>query len=146
MGALIGLAGRYWYIIAIAVVLAFAGIQTARLGNAKRDQINPASKVKWQVEAKRDAKALSAAIRDLTTCRANTDRLTAAIGVQNAAVTAWKAEADRRAADATKAAQDARAARLTADRRASQLAAFKSAPTCPAREAAIADLVKGLTQ
>lgn len=146
MTAALAFALKNWKWFAIGGLVLILGIQTARLENAKRDQINPVSKEKWKVEAKRDAKALAKAQTDLGECRANVGTLTAAVASQNASVDAWKAEAGARAAAASKAAQDARSARSVAESRARQLADLKSAATCPDREAAIADMVKGLTR
>jgi uncharacterized protein YlxW (UPF0749 family) len=142
----IAIALKHWKWFAIGALVLFLGVQSARLANAKRDQINPATKEKWKVEAVRDAKALKQAQTDLGQCRANVGTLKASIASQNAAVDAWRAEADARTAAASKAAQDARSARAVAESRAQQLANLQSAATCPEREAAISDLVKGLTR
>lgn len=153
MGALARLLGGTlgpYLVGAVAVILAAsivtAGVQTKRVGRLKEDvaaekaaQINPVTRKLWKVEAQRDAAALS-------TCRENVRKLDASLATQNAAVDRLKADGDARAAEARQAAQDARSARAAADRAARELAGFKSAATCEAREAAIAELVKGVTR
>jgi hypothetical protein len=64
---------------------------------------------------------LATAQRDLTQCRANTQTLSHAIDLQNAAVAAMKVEGDRLSADAAKAVQQAHTASLGLNRRASVL-------------------------
>jgi hypothetical protein len=144
MSLLLGFLGKNWRAIGLVLLIAFAGLQTARLAHAKGDLktakaalIDPATKRKWEIEAKER-------LRDLNTCRDNTTRLEGSIASQNAAVDRLKADGDARVEQATKAAQDALQARREADQTARKLAAYKSADTCPAREAGIAELVKGL--
>lgn len=139
-----GLIGKNWKAVGLAILVALLGVQSFRLSHAKGDLktaraalVDPDTKRKWQDEAKDR-------LRDLTTCRDNTTKLQAALAAQNAAVGRLKAEGDARATAAAKAAQDALQARREADKTAAKLSAYKSADTCPAREAGIADLVKGL--
>lgn len=153
MGALVRLLGGAvgpYLVGAVAVILAAsivtAWVQTKRVGRLKEDvaaekaaQFNPTTRKLWKVEAQRDAAALS-------TCRTNVGTLEEAVRIQGAAVDRLKADGDARAAEARQAAQDARSARAAADRAARDLAGFKSAATCEAREAAIANLVKGVTR
>ncbi len=106
-----------------AVLLAFGGIQTARLNHAKGDLtaaraalINPADKHTWQSDALQ-------AEQDLGTCQTNEINDKAAIASQNASVAALKAESDQRTAEAQKAVMQARTAMATAQRYAAQIAA-----------------------
>lgn len=75
---------------------------------------------------------------DLAQCRANTNALEDAIFRQNAAVTAAKAEGDRKAALAEKAASDARAVAESHRRRADRLVAAR-----PRSCADVSDLIDG---
>jgi hypothetical protein len=124
--------------VAFAGLLAFGGIQTARLDHAKADQINPATGAKWKAEAKRDAGLLSAAVSDLAACRDNVQAQKDAIALQNGRVDAWKAEAERMAGEADKARQTAALARRKAERTAAEiLAARPGADVCQSIDALI---------
>lgn len=90
----LGFVGKHWRVFALVGLLAFAGIQTARVSRLKADvrteqaaQINPATKKAWKSEAIRSA-------ADLLTCRGNVASLDVAITRQNAAVSA-KAASDK---------------------------------------------------
>jgi hypothetical protein len=144
LGQVGGLALKNWKLLAIGLLAMVVAVQSARLDNAKREQLNPVSGVRWKVEARRDAGLLKTARADLKTCQGSVVTLKGSLASQNAAVEAWKGEAARRDAAASVAAQDARKARAVAESRARDLAAWKSAPTCPAREAAVTRLVEGL--
>lgn len=128
--------------IGLALLIAFAGIQTARLGNAKRDQIDQTTHQSWRSEEIRDSKALAAANRDLAICKANQQTLEASLTRQNAAVAALQAAGAQATARATKAAHDA----LIATKQASDLAVTILAPhpdhSCAAAEALISESVK----
>ncbi|MDP1738927.1 MAG: hypothetical protein Q8L23_15980 [Caulobacter sp.] len=136
-----GFVGKHWKLLALVGVLAFAGVQTHRVGRLKADvaaeraaQINPATKKAWKVEAQRDA-------RDLTTCRGNTTRLEGSLAAQTAAVRTAEAEGDRMAAAAARAARDARAARVVAESRSRAiLDTTIDAATCEGRDAQLLDL------
>ena len=74
---------KHWQAIGLAALIAFAGLQTARLGHAKHDLaaaraalVNPKTHKTWQSEAK-------AATANLETCRANTATLAGQIAAQN---------------------------------------------------------------
>lgn len=136
--------GRHWRAFALAGLVAFAAVQTARVGRlkpqlaaARAEQINPATRKPWKAEA-------LAAARDLNTCRANTGRLEGAVERQNAAMAAARAEGDRMAAAAAKAAHDLRGARAVAESRArATLSATVDAATCEAREAQMLEMLEG---
>lgn len=100
--------------------------------------------------AKADLKAQVAESKRLSDgwegCKKFTAQLDASLTRQEAAVAALKASGDRLTQAAEKAASDARSARAVAESRARELAGLKSAPTCEARESAVADLVKELTR
>ncbi|MBX3480072.1 MAG: hypothetical protein KF842_06705 [Caulobacter sp.] len=141
--ALISLAGRYWYVLAIAALLAFGGVQTARLSHAKADQVNPATGAKWKVEATRDGKLLAAAVRDLGQCRENEATQEAAINRQNGEIAAWKAEGDRLAAEARAAAEKAASARKSAEKAAAAILAARAGPdACQSARALIEESLK----
>lgn len=122
----------------LALVLALAGVQTARLAHAKSDlasareaAVDPTTHRSWQVEAKAAATALA-------TCQANLGQLDGALADQSSAVTALK---DQGAA-ATAAAQAALArvqdqAKSAATRAAAVLSASTSAPGCSDADALI---------
>jgi hypothetical protein len=119
------LALRYWYIIAIAALVAGLGVQTARLVNAKGDLVNaraallnPITHKAWQSEALRDA-------RDLATCHANVTTLDQALAGQNASIAALKQEADAASARATAAVKAAQGRSADAARQVSALMARK---------------------
>jgi hypothetical protein len=107
---------KNWRILALGGLIALLGLQTARLHNAKADQFDrtacvakqPCRPPKWKGEAISLRQALSVSQDGLSTCRANSDALTASMTSQNAAVAAQKAASDARVAQATKAAQQAR--------------------------------------
>jgi hypothetical protein len=137
-GAAIALAGRYWYVLVIASMVALLAVQTGRLDHAKADQVNPATGTKWKAEAKRDAGLLSAAVSDLAQCRDNVQAQKDAIALQNGRVDAWKAEAERMAGEADKARQTAALARRKAERTAADiLAARPGADVCQSIDALI---------
>lgn len=135
---------KHWKAFALVGLLAFAGIQTHRVGRLKADvaaeqaaQINPATKTAWKVEAQRDA-------RDLTTCRRNTTRLEGSLATQTAAVRVAQAEGRRMAAAAASAAREARAARAVAESRSRAiLDTTIDAATCEGRDAQLLDLAAG---
>ncbi|MBI1405719.1 MAG: hypothetical protein GC145_06290 [Caulobacter sp.] len=129
--------------VIIAALLAFGGLQTARLNHAKADQINPATGAKWKVEAKRDAKLLASAVRDLGQCRENEATQAAAITRQNGEIDAWKAEGDRLAAEARAAAQRAASVRRTAEKAAADIMAARAGPdACQSAQALIEESLK----
>lgn len=75
------------------------------------------------------AKAEAAAERamtSLTTCKANTTTLEAALDAQSRAVAGLKAESDRRVAQSAKAARDARAVAESARRHADRVLAMRA--------------------
>lgn len=142
-GAL-GFAGKNWKVIGLAAVVAFAGVQSWRVGNLKADLsgaraalVNPATGKKWKAEAERDAAALK-------TCRANVASLDGALTVQNEAVAAWKASGDQMARNAERAASEARKAQGKADALAAKLAGFQAGKTCEEREGNVVDLIEGM--
>lgn len=113
----------HWRAVGLALLIAFAGLQTARLGHAKHDlaaaraaQINPATHKSWKAEAQRDA-------ADLKTCRANGDTLQGIIDRQTAAATELQAFSDKKLALASKAAADARAVAASAREASAALSA-----------------------
>jgi hypothetical protein len=137
-GAAIALAGRYWYVLVIASMVALLAVQTGRLDHAKADQVNPDTGTKWKAEANRDAGLLSAAVSDLAQCRDNVQAQKDAITLQNGRVDAWKAEAERMAGEADKARQTAALARRKAERTAAGiLAARPGADVCQSIDALI---------
>ena len=73
-----------------------------------------------RAEAARDR-----ALKDLGTCRGNVMALDAAVARQNAAVSAWEAEAARISREGLKAVSDARAAAESERRRADRALAAK---------------------
>lgn len=130
-----GFIGKNWKLVLVLALFAFiasaAGCHMAADARGKRDLA--------------DARVMIQNLQtDLRQAKANEAALQAGITTQNAAVSRLKADGDARAAAATKAAQDALKARKQSDSLAAQLTAYKSAATCPAREAGIAELVKGL--
>lgn len=78
-----------------------------------------------RADLKAAGERIEALSRDLGTCRANTAALEASIRGQNAAVAAWKAEGDARAAEVAKARHATREKAARADRAAANLAALK---------------------
>jgi hypothetical protein len=103
--------------LGFAALLAFAGVQTARLGHAKADLaaaraalVDPATHASWRAEALADA-------QNLATARQNVAAVSAALDSQQAAVKALEARsaADTAAADQGARAADARAAAAAAD-------------------------------
>lgn len=78
---------RYWWVAALAVMLAFAGIQTARLRGAQAD-----------------VRALKS---ELSQFRAAYDALTASVQHQNAAVNDWQAKAEQAAQAGRRAREEA---------------------------------------
>lgn len=95
--------------VLLALSVATAGIQSARLKHAKADLANaraalidPSTRKTWESEAR-------VRERDLTTCQGNVSTLEAAQARQNAAVEALRADSDARLAQSAKAASDARA-------------------------------------
>ena len=66
------------------------------------------------------------AMTSLTTCKANTTTLEAALEAQSRAVVGLKAESDRRVAQSTKAARDARAVAESARRHADRVLAMRA--------------------
>lgn len=107
------LAGPIASVIAILLFCALLG-QCQATGSAKR----ALAKSEKQVVAVRS---------DLLTCKANTSALEASIAGQNAAVEAFKADSDARAAEVAKARQATRHEAERADRAAAALARFKPA-------------------
>ena len=100
---------KAWGAIGVALVLGIAasavGIQTARLHHAKADlaaaraaQLDPATHRRWQAEA-------TAAVRNLGTCQANTDTLSAALSRQEASQEAIAAAGARTLAAAVAASR-----------------------------------------
>lgn len=84
------------------------GVQTLRLDHAKHDLgearaalVNPATGHRWEADYAADH-------RDLTNCRTNLEKLGGAIDIQNNAVTALKAEGDRRRRESAAALSSAR--------------------------------------
>lgn len=146
LSAALGFAGKNWKVIGLAAVIAFAGLQSWRVGNLKSDLsdaraalVNPATGEKWKAEAERDAAALK-------TCRANVVSLDGALTLQNEAVAAVKARGDQMARNAEKAASEARKAQGKADALAAKLAGFQAGKTCEEREGNVADLIGSLTR
>lgn len=124
--------------IAFVALLAFAGVQSARLDNAKRDQLNPATGQRWKAEAQRDAKALGKLRPELAGCTAQRDGLRDKLRVQNAAVDQLRRDGEARARAAAAAIASAEKGRTAAERRAAQiLAARPGADVC----ASAADLI-----
>ncbi len=112
---------RNWMIAGALVLIAFSGIQTARLGSAKHDLaaarsalINPATKKTWKAEA-------LAAQADLSTCRDNGEKLKGAIKAQNSALQAQADQSVRSIAESQKAAQSARAVAASARHEAERI-------------------------
>jgi hypothetical protein len=66
------------------------------------------------------------AMTSLTTCKANTTTLEAALEAQSRAVAGLKAESDRRVAQSAKAARDARAVAESARRSADRVLALRA--------------------
>jgi hypothetical protein len=66
------------------------------------------------------------AMTSLTTCKANTTTLEAALEAQSRAVAGLKAESDRRVAQSAKAARDARAVAESARRHADRVLAMRA--------------------
>ncbi|HWA60476.1 MAG TPA: hypothetical protein VG939_03840, partial [Caulobacteraceae bacterium] len=97
------LSPRAWAVAGVALVLAFAGLQSARLAHAKADQRDPRTHGLWRDEARiaREAAARSAAA--LAQAQAESSDLKTALAEQNADV-ARTAEAGRRASAAADAA------------------------------------------
>lgn len=139
-----------WILGALAALLvgsvSATAIQSLRLDHAKADLESARAALKDPV-TRRPWKDLAIERgRDLERCQANAETLKASLDDQTAAVGRWKAEATTRAGEAARAALDARGARAVAESRARELAAIKSASTCPGQQAAIADIVKGLVR
>lgn len=120
--------------IAIAGVMAFGGIQSLRLNNAKRDQIDQATGKSWRFEEMRDGPELLAVQRNYATCDA-------ALSRQNASVAALQAQSIADTQKATKAAQQASLASQTANKLAAQILAPHQDHSCAAAEALIRETV-----
>jgi len=120
---------KNWRVAALAALMAFAGLQTARLNHAKADQFDrsacikgqPCKPPKWKAEVAALRDSLRTAQDGLSMCRANTDTLKASIARQNAAVSAIQADSDARLAQATKAAKVNRAETVAAEKMSSAL-------------------------
>jgi hypothetical protein len=127
-----------WGAAGLGLLLAFAGVQTARLAHAKSDltaareaAVDPATRRSWQAEAKAAATALA-------TCQTNLGQLDGALAGQSSAVAALKdqgAAATAAAQAALTRAQDQ--ARAAATRAAAVLSASPSAPGCSDADALI---------
>lgn len=112
--------------IALALVLASCGVQTARLKHTKAElqkaraelYVQGAdgrpSQLTWQKRASDDE-------RDLLTCHQNVTTQALAISAQNSAVDALKAEADRKGAQVAAALQTARKSVLAAQSEADRI-------------------------
>ncbi len=118
---------KVWAGLGLALLLAFAGVQTVRLDHAKSDlaaaraaQIDPATKRSWQAEELADA-------QNLATARANFDQANASLATEQASVAALKAADAADSAKASAAVQQARAATATLSKREAELAALKPA-------------------
>ena len=129
---------KVWAAAGFALVLAFAGVQTARLNHAKGDLANaraalidPANKKTWQVEA-----LLAAEDRD--SCRVSLSSANAALTQVGAAEAALKADSDARTAAATAGLKAAQAsAQATQKRIAALMAAKEGADACKSADALI---------
>lgn len=114
---------RAWAALALVALVAFAGIQTARVGRLKADL------------AKLENLAAEA-LRAQAWEKAKADTCNAALGRQTAAVEALRAEGAARLAQADKAAADARAVAASARRRSDALlgARLQGADACARAE------------
>jgi hypothetical protein len=113
--------------VGVAVLVALLWLQSARLSHAKADLkaaraalVDPVTHKPWQAEAQ-------VAARDLTTCRANTSTLQAAITAQNASLAAWSERGRRATAEAENAVQRSRSAVAAAEKAKAVIAAPLSA-------------------
>lgn len=124
------LAARHWRAIGLAALVAFAGVQTMRLGHAKADQFDrtacvagkPCKPPKWKAEVGELRGRVSKAEFDLQRCSADVEALTATVGRQKAVTAAIQALSDRKIAESTQAVQVASRGRAEAERRAAILA------------------------
>ena len=101
--------------IVAAVVLALTlslGVQTARLADARGDAAKLADRIDNPVNGY---------VVKLADCRGDVDRMADAVGRQNDAVTALRAEGDRKVAEAEKAVTEAQKGRASAESRAAKL-------------------------
>jgi hypothetical protein len=112
--------------VIIAGLLAFGGVQSARLAHAKADLTsartalkNPATGKTWQSEA-------VAAERDLGTCRGNLQNLQTSLNDQSASLTALAAAGQARTARADKALSVASGAVQAASKAAGAVMAAKA--------------------
>lgn len=99
---------RYWWVAALSVMLAFAGIQTARLRGAQAD-----------------IRALRAEVAQF---RAAYDALAGSVKRQNAAVNEWQDRAEQAAQAGRRAREEAGRAAQEHRRSADALAAAVAAP------------------
>lgn len=120
-----------WIGVALAVLALLAGVHHHGVTQGRAGE---------RVKADREIAAVNAR---LTTCHGNVERLDGALRTQGAAVTALKAESDRRTAAAAKALQTARTATEAANRRAGAILAAKpGADQCASAEALIMEHVR----
>lgn len=111
---------------AASVVLLLALLASCASGKIKNRQIEKLTGNVAQLSA------------DLGTCRTNKVTLQNAIDRQNSLVTAWKADGDRRSAEAQKAVDAARAGATLASRDAARIMAIKpGADLCQSADALI---------
>lgn len=109
---------RLWAAGALVALIAFAGIQTARVGRLKADR-------------DRLENIAAEALRDHAWEKARADTCNAAVARQNAALTALEAVSRDRLAQADKAASDARAVAASARRQSEALlGALKGKDAC----------------
>lgn len=114
---------RLWAVGALAALIAFAGLQTVRVGRLKADL--------GKLE-----NLAAEALRAHAWEKARADTCNAAVARQNAAMTALEAASRDRLAQADKAAADARAVAASAQRQAEALLAakLKGATACERAE------------
>lgn len=123
--------------IAIAGLGLAVWVQSGRLDNAKKDQIDQTTHIAWRTEEIRDSKALKLAQINYATCQANEATLNATLSSQEAAVEALKAEGIQSSQRATKAAHDALIATENATKLAQQVMQPSGDHSCSAAETLI---------
>lgn len=106
-------------------------IQTGRLDHAKRDQIDPKTKLTWQSEYKASTKLLAKNTQNLEACNASFQTLSANVASQSSAVLALQASGEALAANGTRAV-DAALKQFALNTKRTQRVAGVKETTCPA--------------
>jgi hypothetical protein len=96
--------------VILAVLVLAVVVQTARLNNAKRDQLDPKTHVKWKAEYKTQSGLLASTAAGLERCNISVANLGAGLANQNTAILKLQSAAATSADAASRAAQAAFAA------------------------------------